>query len=183
MKEVAASPTNHFRKTTYIYLYSKTVGREGGRILWHIVHGPRPAQIWRHRLTRKQTSQQVATVTVGMRSSYRTHYLSSAVLLQLINFGQNLYFWTLLVALSDQPHILLLLPVRQLNWFCHSLCLTPYPFHPSFIPQTSLGPALFAPPSACYIPPALIYPPPPPPPFYLTQTTPPTPTNDFLLVF
>ena len=83
-------------------------------------------------------------------------------------------FWTPLMALSSQPHILLLLPVCRLHWLRHSLCLPPCPFCASSIMQTSVGPVLLAP-SACYIPPALIYPPPPPPhPLHLTQTTPPT---------
>ena len=85
-------------------------------------------------------------------------------------------FWTLLMALSDQPHILLLLPVCRLHWLRHSLCLPPCPFCASSILQTSVGPVLLAP-SACFISPALIYPPPfppPPHPLHLTQTNPPT---------
>ena len=103
------------------------------RILWHVVHSPRPAQIWRHWLTRKQTSQQVATVKVRMRSSYWTHYLSSAVPLQLINFGQNLYEHSSIV-LKPCLHIVFvsehkltsIIAYKNLtnDWFVWSICLT-----------------------------------------------------------
>ena len=48
-------------------------------------------------------------------------------------------FRTPLLALSGQPHIPLLFPVRRLHWFHHSLCLqTCSPHHPSVL-QTNVS--------------------------------------------